>query len=278
MAGAGEGFAVPGDSYQYGRSRRHARDPTITTVGYNGFDNKFLIIKGLLATMAGKGKSSPWFQGAERTASPPLLDLDPLAQDRAMVQRLLAGHEQTFDSFFSSYFPRLFRFALVRLNNDPDEAEEAAQVALCQAVAELHTYRGEAMLFTWLCTICRHEIFAMHRRKRRIPRSLNLMEDGVEVRAALESLAALSGPHDELQRKELARLVQVTLDWLPSHYGDALEWKYSEGLSVKEIASRLGIGAKAAESLLTRARQAFRDGFSSITRSPDAGLPSMVKT
>ena len=225
-----------------------------------------------------RGKSLPWLQRASGSTSPPPLDQDPLLQDRALVQRLLEGHEETFEAFFSSYFPRLFRFALVRLNNDPDEAEEAAQVALCQAVTKLNTYRGEAMLFTWLCTICRHEIFAMHRRKSRIPRSLNLMEDGVEIRAALESLSALSGPHEELQRKELARLVQVTLDWLPSHYGDALEWKYSEGLSVKEIASRLDIGDKAAESLLTRARQAFRDGFASITRSPDAGLPSMVKT
>ena len=47
------------------------------------------------------------------------------------------------------------------------------------------------------------------------------------------------------------------LNWL---YGDALEWKYVQGLSVKEIAARLNLGAKAAESLMTRARQAFRDG------------------
>jgi DNA-directed RNA polymerase specialized sigma24 family protein len=33
------------------------------------------------------------------------------------------------------------------------------------------------------------------------------------------------------------------------------------GLSVEEIAERLGLGPKAAESLLSRARQAFREGF-----------------
>ena len=227
---------------------------------------------------AGTGKSSQWFQRAGGSASPPGADLDPLSQDRAMVRRLLDGHEETFAAFFSNYFPRLFRFALVRLNHDADEAEEAAQAALCQAVAKLNTYRGEAMLFTWLCTICRHEIYAMHRRKRRAPQPMTLTEDALEVRAALESLSALSGPHEEMQRKELARQVQVTLDWLPAKYGDALEWKYIEGLSVKEIASRLGMGDKATESLLTRARGAFRDGFASITRSPDSGLPSMVKT
>ena len=37
-----------------------------------------------------------------------------------------------------------------------------------------------------------------------------------------------------------------------------LEWKYVDGLPVQEIAQRLAIGPKAAESLLTRAREAFR--------------------
>jgi RNA polymerase sigma-70 factor, ECF subfamily len=57
--------------------------------------------------------------------------------------------------------------------------------------------------------------------------------------------------------------VQAILDRLPARYGDALEWKYVEGLSVMEIAERLGVGAKAAESLLTRARTAFRDAYTS---------------
>jgi DNA-directed RNA polymerase specialized sigma24 family protein len=39
--------------------------------------------------------------------------------------------------------------------------------------------------------------------------------------------------------------------------------KYVEGLSVMEIAQRLGVGTKAAESLLTRARTAFRDAYTS---------------
>jgi RNA polymerase sigma-70 factor (ECF subfamily) len=64
-----------------------------------------------------------------------------------------------------------------------------------------------------------------------------------------------------LRRAEVARAVQVTLDALPRRYGDVLEWKYVLGLTVDEIAERLGLGPKAVESLLTRARQAFREGF-----------------
>lgn len=50
----------------------------------------------------------------------------------------------------------------------------------------------------------------------------------------------------------------------PRADGSALQWKYLEGLS----AQRMEIGQKAVESLLTRARDAFRDGFSSLSSTP----------
>ena len=56
----------------------------------------------------------------------------------------------------------------------------------------------------------------------------------------------------------------MTLDHLPGSYGDVLEWKYLQEMSVAEIAARLGVGYKAAESILTRARVAFREGFSLV--------------
>lgn len=182
---------------------------------------------------------------------------------------MVAGDEQAFNEFFDGHFPGLYRFALTRLNHDEDAAEEVAQAAICKAINKLHTYRGEAALFTWLCTFCRHEISALYKRNRWTSRKVDLIEDAPEVRAALESLrGAFDGPETAYDRTEIGRLVQVTLDQLPTHYGDALEWKYLEGLSVKEIASKMKLSAKAAESLLTRAREAFRDAFASLTRTP----------
>ena len=142
------------------------------------------------------------------------------------------------------------------------------QATLCKAIAKLATYRGEAALFTWLCTFCRHEISAHYSRLRRTARETPLIEETPDVRAALESLGAASadGPDERLRRRELARLVQMTLDYLPDRYGDALEWKYIQELSVQEIALRLKVSPKAAESLLSRASEAFRDAFAAVSR------------
>ncbi len=178
--------------------------------------------------------------------------------DRFLVARLLRGDEEAFAEFFEMSFAPLFRFALPRAGGDAGVAEEVVQLALCRAVRKLSTYRGEAALLTWMTAICRRELATWFIERKKTPPMIDLSEDIPEVRAALESLA---GPESEVQRRETARLVQAVLDGLPSRYGDALEWKYIEGLTVAEIAGRLGLTAKAAESTLTRARDAFRDAF-----------------
>jgi len=182
---------------------------------------------------------------------------------------MLAGDESAFEQFFDACFPALYRFAMTRMDRNEDDAEEVAQATLCRALSRLETYRGEAPILTWLFTFCRHEIAAFYRRAGREPHPVDLVEEIPEVAAALESLAATGAdPSDVLQREEIVRLVHVTLDSLPGHYADALEWKYIEGLPVRDIAARLALSPKAAESLLTRAREAFRDGFATLTGRP----------
>jgi RNA polymerase sigma-70 factor (ECF subfamily) len=186
---------------------------------------------------------------------------------------MLAGDDRAFTEFFDGFFPGLFRFAVARMGRDEDAAEEVVQATLAAAIAKLGTFRGEAALFTWLCTFCRHEISAFYRRTGRDHAAVALAEDDPEVSAALESLSAVSdaGPEAALRRDETARLVHVLLDRLPPRYAAALEWKYIDGLSVNEIAARLELTSKAAESMLTRAREAFREGFATLARSPAGG-------
>jgi RNA polymerase sigma-70 factor (ECF subfamily) len=186
--------------------------------------------------------------------------------DIDLARRVLAGDEAAFDEFFDRYFPRLYRFAVARLGGNEDESEEVVQRVLIRAIGRMETYRGEAALFTWLCTLCRREIATSRERQGRRG-EVSLFDDRPEIREALDALAAGvdADPETTARRRELSRLVQQTLDHLPGRYGDVLEWKYIEGLSVEEIAGRLGLGYKAAESLLTRARTAFRDGFALVT-------------
>ena len=186
-------------------------------------------------------------------------------EERALVRGLLAGDETAFDRFAADYFPPLYRFALRRLG-DVDVTRDIVQSTLCKAIAKLGTFRGEAALSTWLCACCLHEIASHFRRSARA---------GTEVELNDEMLAADlgtgsppdAGPERELLARETAELVHAALDLLPPRHGRALEWKYIERLSVDEIAARLEIGPKAAESVLSRARVNFREAYRRLATS-----------
>lgn len=188
------------------------------------------------------------------------------AADLKLAKRVLDGDTGAFDAFFEMYYPRVYRFALTRLDSDVNLADETAQSVLCQALSKLHTYRGEAPLFSWLCTFCRHEISRQVKACRRAQGDRVLREDDPVVKAALDSLltAHASDPDVQIYQREISRLVQVAMDQLPALYADALAAKYVHDLSVNDIAARIDRSPKATESILTRARAAFRECFRTL--------------
>ena len=189
-----------------------------------------------------------------------------MTETTELVQRMLAGDERAFTRFFDGYFPRVYRFALPRLNGDADATAEVVQATLIKAMRKLNDFRGDASLFTWVCQICRNEAVNYLRSEGRRTSRVVLIEDSAEVRAAVEAVAGpeIEEPAHRYSQAEIRQLIHAILDRLPPRYGDALELKYVEELSVQQIGEQLGIGEIAAQSLLARARVAFRDAVESV--------------
>ncbi len=184
-----------------------------------------------------------------------------VGRDRRLVRRILRGDERALRAFFDEYFPRLYRYARHRLHNDAD-VDDVVQVVLAQAARRLETYRGEATLLTWLIQICRHEISKQLKQGQRERDMMSPFLNDDLLRAVVESIETteLSGsPESDSRRLEVISLVQFALDQLPEHYARALELKYIEGYRSAEIAQRLEISDEATQSLLARARRAFRE-------------------
>src|SRR5688572_9102214 len=194
--------------------------------------------------------------------------------DRELVDRLLRGDPRAFEQFFNDYYPKLYRFVKRRIPQDAAAAEDIAQGTLCRALEGLRGYRGEAALFTWLCTLCRREMSARWDENRAWSAAPPLVEDDPAIRAALESLIVQTDPLRAADREQVRESILAALDYLPAPYGDILEWKYLRDMSMDEIAQRLGRSPKAVESLLTRAREAFRETFSLLSGGQAAGEPS----
>lgn len=175
---------------------------------------------------------------------------------------MIAGDEEAFEEFADGYIPALYRFAQRRLR-DRELTRDIVQETVCKAIGKLATFRGEAGLMTWLCACCRNEIAAHFRKAGRNPSgyAVEMTEDLAVEEHPLRPGTPVDGPERALLRKETGDLVHVALDAMPPHYSRVLEWKYLDRLSVKEIADRLRSTPKAAESLLTRSRNSFRQEY-----------------
>lgn len=202
--------------------------------------------------------------------------LRPEMDERGLVERMRAGDESAFDAFAESWVPGLYRFALRRLHGDRELTREIVQATVCKVIAKLDDFRGEAPLFTWMCACCRNEIAGHFRRLGRRPLEVELVETAAPAGAAAAGggpravaiPAAAPGPEERFLRLERSELVHVALDRLPPDYARAVEWRYLEGVEVAEVARRLESSYKAAESLLSRARRAFREAFERLARTP----------
>lgn len=188
----------------------------------------------------------------------------PQEEERQLVDRMRAGDESAFETFAGQYIPGLYRFAGRRLDHDRELTRDIVQTTVCHVIENLDSYRGEAPLFTWLCACCRNEIAMHFRRLGRRPQEVEL-EDTAAGTGRMIGFPVPATAEERLLRVEEAELVHVALDRLPSSYAQAVQWRYLEGLAVPEIARRLASTYKATESLLSRARKAFREIYEHLT-------------
>jgi RNA polymerase sigma-70 factor (ECF subfamily) len=192
-------------------------------------------------------------------------------EERQLLDRMQAGEESAFDVFAELYIPGLYRFAQRRLAaGDRDLVRDVVQSTVCRVIERLDSYRAEATLFTWLCAVCKNEIAAHFRRLERRPREVGLEEEHTQVDAASALSPPPPGAEERLELLERRERVHIALDRVPPAYARAVEWRYLEGVPVTEIARRLGTSYKAAESLLSRARSAFRLSYESLAAGSEA--------
>lgn len=152
--------------------------------------------------------------------------------------------------------PRLRNYISKKIDEDND-VEEILQATLISAAGSWPTFKGNSSFSTWLCGIAKHEIADFYRKKKiktflfsRFPFLENLVSEAL-------------GPEEELLKEELRKEVKETLSRLAEGYSLVLRLKYYNGLSLKEIAQKLNLTVKAAESRLSRARLAFRKEWAS---------------
>lgn len=138
------------------------------------------------------------------------------------------------------------------LCGNANEADDITQETFLKAFENLHQFRQEASMRTWLSRIATN-IYLGARRKQCRHRSISLGEMTVADSAG--------NPERIVVRREMQWCItHILKHHLPSReYQVVLVLRDMNGLSYAEIGSILGISVAAVKSRLHRARQAFRE-------------------
>ena len=179
--------------------------------------------------------------------------------DSLFVQGLRDRDPAAVKHLSECYLPSVWRFVYFRVDGDRHLAEDIISesvVALLRAATTDTDIRHPS---AWLRSVASHKIQDHFRAAARVQHLIDSVKHTKEV--ADENDAA-----KQIEVSERRVVIRQVMDELPERNRVALEWKYIEQLSVREIAGRLDTTEKSAESILFRARREFRE---KLTRLED---------
>ena len=168
-------------------------------------------------------------------------------EEAALVARALAGDRSALGELVTRFTAPVRRVTYAILG-DPDEADDAAQDGLLQALVKLDRFDPSRPFGPWLLRIVANA--AIDRRRRRSVREASPLDDSVAGGHPL--------PDVETDRRALRGRLQAALRQLPERYRTALVLFDVEGYSQVEIAHILGVAPGTVRSAVFHARRRLR--------------------
>jgi RNA polymerase sigma-70 factor (ECF subfamily) len=168
--------------------------------------------------------------------------------DADLVALISKGDSGAFREILTRYQHAVYGFAFSFLK-DAQEAEDISQEIFLRLYRTAESYRSVAALQTYLFRITRN-LCIDHLRKKR-PEAMTNPPESVNAKTPLNQICAA----------ELKNQINLVLSELPENQRAAIYLRHEQGMDYREIAATLGVTRHAVESLLTRARKAFRKKF-----------------
>lgn len=159
-----------------------------------------------------------------------------------------ADHGAALLSLYDDALPQVYGYLRARVGV-VSVAEELTSETFLAAVTNTNQGIVAEVTVGWLIGIARHKLMDHWRRSAREERNLRVVE---------ELAKTVDDPWDELLDAQVAHDVLARMGL---HHRIALTLRYLDGLPVAQVASAMGRTVHATETLLVRARGAFRNAY-----------------
>lgn len=213
----------------------------------------------------------PPVSDAGRRGEPRDLPEEPRALDAWTDSELVAAvreagepalAERAFRALVDRYRQRIYALCY-RVLRDPEDAEDAAQVAFVKAYRRLDSFRGDAQFYTWLYRVA-HNVANDHYQSRRRRRTVEAADVAVREPVRHDDR---NRPDRALEREDLREVARRALERVPPLFRTVLVLREYENLEYSEIAEVLNISVGTVMSRLFRARMRFKAQMEALVPS-----------
>ncbi|MDO9510476.1 MAG: sigma-70 family RNA polymerase sigma factor [Bacteroidales bacterium] len=178
-------------------------------------------------------------------------------RDYTLVQAALNDNDQkAYAELLNNYRDSLY-FLLLKMTNDPTDAEDLTIEAFGKAFKNLKQYSPNYAFSTWLFKIAANNAIDFMRKKKKAPFSINQNMGGEDFNDEIaQNIPADSlDPEESLILKQKYRTLRSVVEKLKPHYRTLVELRYFNELSYEEIANELNLPLGTVKAQLFRARE-----------------------
>ncbi len=173
---------------------------------------------------------------------------------KELVARAKGGDDAAFEQLVTAHEKKIYALCL-RMCENTEDAQEAAQDAFLAAWTGLSSFREDAAFSTWLYRLAVNACTDILRRRKRKGQGVSL--DDEEVFLEIEDSAPT--PERALEQKETVALVNEALSALPDDYRQVLILRELQQLSYQEIADITFLELGTVKSRISRGRTLMRN-------------------
>jgi RNA polymerase sigma-70 factor (ECF subfamily) len=165
------------------------------------------------------------------------------------------GDQKAYAELMGNYRDSLY-FMLLKMTNNPHDAEDLTIEAFGKAFKKLHQYTPDYAFSTWLFKIASNNCIDFIRKKKKYTFSIDQNyddEEGTEMASRIPSQTL--NPEEEIVKQQKIKLMREVVEKLKPHYRTLIELRYFKEYSYDEIAEELNLPLGTVKAQLFRARE-----------------------